>query len=162
MALPVSIGDAIMLSKLALRIGQAFTSGLKSAQTEFLEVQTLLSTLSRALGMLAREIPEVSNAQSESHHTSEKDEHENSELSHIVTGCRETLKHLESVVAKYTALEGENLQTREGRVQRWKDEIFKNWKKIIWTTEGGDIGALKVTLTAHITSLNVALSIINK
>lgn len=164
MAFSVSIGDAIMLSKIAMQLGQAFTSGRKSAQAEFLEVQNLLYTLSKGLEMLARQTPDGSEMESKGppNQASDKEDEEMTELNHIIANCRETLYHLESVVIKYSVLDAQIVETRKNRMRRWNDELFKNWKKVIWTTKGGDIGILKVTLTAHINGLNLAVSILNR
>ncbi len=52
MASPVSIGDLMMLSSLAWRIGSAFTSGRAGAPAEFQEVENELISLKTALGVL--------------------------------------------------------------------------------------------------------------
>ncbi|KAL1641610.1 hypothetical protein SLS58_005885 [Diplodia intermedia] len=49
----LNIGDILMLSQLAWKIGRAFTAGRKSAPAEFLEVETEVSGLANALKMLA-------------------------------------------------------------------------------------------------------------
>ncbi|KAL0262240.1 hypothetical protein SLS55_003679 [Diplodia seriata] len=49
----LNIGDILMLSQLAWKIGRAFTAGRKSAPAEFLEVETEVSGLAKALKMLA-------------------------------------------------------------------------------------------------------------
>jgi hypothetical protein len=48
MASPFSFGDAYQLSRLALKLGKAFTKGRKSAPTEFREVENQLYSLSAA------------------------------------------------------------------------------------------------------------------
>lgn len=62
MASPVSIGDAILLTQIAHKIGQAFTTGRKSAPAEFEEIQKLLWTLSEALKLVAREFSDTEQA----------------------------------------------------------------------------------------------------
>jgi len=49
MALPVSIGDAILLSQLAFRLGKSLTAGRKSAPATHKEAQNQLFALSQAL-----------------------------------------------------------------------------------------------------------------
>jgi hypothetical protein len=157
MALPVSIGDALMLSKIAFSIGQAFTSGRKSAPAEFLEVQNLLYSLSKALELLARDVPDETQIGAKG--SSQQPEAVDSILSHIITNCRITLVHLETLVSRYTELDQANPASG---VRKWKDELRKNWKKLRWTTEGEGLEKLKVTLTAHINGLNLAVSAINQ
>ena len=161
MAFTVSIGDAIALAKIAWRVGQAFTSGRQSAPAEFLEVQNLLYTLSQSLQSLSASLKPsepsapkekdapVSNAAS----TAIKDA--DTVLQHIIVNCSSTLTDLEILVSKYTELEPKLSSGKQG-LRQWKADVAKNWKKIIWTKEGGDILKLKATLTAHISGLNVA------
>ena len=52
MASPVSIGDLMMLSSLAWKIGSAFTSGRAGAPAEFQEVESELGSLKTSLGVL--------------------------------------------------------------------------------------------------------------
>ncbi|KAF7533247.1 hypothetical protein G7Z17_g13540 [Cylindrodendrum hubeiense] len=52
MTSPISIGDAYLLAKLALKLGHAFTKGRKSAPAEFREVENQLYSLSAALSAL--------------------------------------------------------------------------------------------------------------
>lgn len=56
MSMPVSIGDILLLSKIAYQIGVAFTSGRKSAPREFAEVENQLFALSTALEVLTQYI----------------------------------------------------------------------------------------------------------
>jgi hypothetical protein len=53
MSVSPSIGDIMMLSQLAWKIGCAFTSGKSSAPAEFQEVKHELNRLTKFTGMLA-------------------------------------------------------------------------------------------------------------
>ena len=53
MASPVSIGDVLMLSSLAWKIGRAFTSGRAGAPAELREVEDELRSLKTSLKLLA-------------------------------------------------------------------------------------------------------------
>jgi hypothetical protein len=163
MSLPISIGDAILLSQIAISVGRAFTSGKKSAPTEFAEVQDLLFTLSEALKLLAKDLPDDAVASQDATSSGERDEisDEVALLSQMILNCRNTLGHLQSLVEKYMVIDSKNENINREK-KRWKDDFVKNWKKIWWTKEGGDISKLKVTLTAHINGLNLAVNTINK
>ena len=65
---------------------------------------------------------------------------------------------MEGFVAKYSIIDP-NLGPSGER--RWREDIKMNWKKVMWTTEGGDIVKLKQTLTAHTDALNLAVTIMN-
>lgn len=162
MSLPISVGDTILLSQIAWSIGKAFTSGRKSAPAEFSEIQDLLFTLGEALKVLAKDLPgsnQVAQAEIAAERQDEEAQAENVLLAQMVMNCRSTLTHLKSMVDKYMELDTKGGQKDQ---KKWKDEAKKNWKKLLWTKEGGDIMKLKATLTAHINGLNLALSAINK
>jgi hypothetical protein len=53
MAMTPSIGDILMLSQTAWRIGRAFTQGKKSAPAEFAEVEREADGLSEALQLVS-------------------------------------------------------------------------------------------------------------
>jgi hypothetical protein len=162
MSLPVSVGDAILLAQIAWGIGQAFTSGRKSAPAEFAEIHDLLFTLTEALKVLARDLPDnnqVSQAERADRSEDEVAEADNALLAQMIMNCRSTLTHLKAMVDEYMVMDDKTGQKDQ---KKWKDEVKKNWKKLLWTREGGDIVKLKTTLTAHINGLNLALSAINK
>ncbi|XHG01010.1 hypothetical protein AWENTII_004415 [Aspergillus wentii] len=46
--------------------------------------------------------------------------------------------------------------------RQWRTEIWKNWKKIKWTREGGDLAKLQQNLGVHINSLNLAVAVMNR
>ncbi|GIJ92536.1 hypothetical protein Asppvi_001814 [Aspergillus pseudoviridinutans] len=150
MAFQISIGDVLMLSKLAWDILQAFTSGRKSAPAEFQEVQNQLSSLTHALESLKSLSRES---------LGEEDGGSVSSIAPILQNCRFTLEHLEDLVKKYMIIENDG----SGRVEkkRWRDEIRKNWKKVRWTREGGDLTRLQQNLGVHINSLNLTIAVLN-
>jgi len=162
MSLPISVGDAILLSQIAWNVGKALTSGRKSAPAEFAEIHDLLFTLSEALKVLAEDLPDnnpVTQTRTITKGQSNGAQAENMLLTQMVMNCRSTLTHLKSMVDNYMELDKASGQKQQ---KKWKDEAKKNWKKLLWTKEGGDIIKLKTTLTAHINGLNLALSAINR
>ncbi|KAF7122773.1 hypothetical protein CNMCM5793_000883 [Aspergillus hiratsukae] len=152
MAFQISIGDVLMLSKLAWDISQAFTSGRKSAPAEFQEVQNQLSSLTHALESLkslSRETPGQDHGASAS------------SITPILQNCRSTLKHLEALVNKYMIIENDG-GSNGSEKRRWREEIRKNWKKVRWTREGGDLTRLQHNLGVHINSLNLTIAVLNR
>jgi hypothetical protein len=152
MAFQISIGDVLMLSKLAWDISQAFTSGRKSAPAEFQEVQNQLSSLTHALDSLkslSSEIPGQNDGASVS------------SIAPILQNCRFTLEHLEELVNKYMIIENDNSSSGSEK-KRWREEIRKNWKKVRWTREGGDLTRLQHNLGVHINSLNLTIAVLNR
>ena len=166
MALPVSIGDVILLSQLAYSIGRAFSSGRKSAPAEFLEVQNQLFALGGALGLLANDRSErLKTSSREGPHTlkEEKVATEQDEiLEQMILNCKETLTHLKALVNKYMEIDPNAKTTTQATFKSWQQDVRKNWKKIKWTTEGGDIDKLRNNLAVHVNGLTLALSAMHR
>src|SRR5690349_10450853 len=106
MASPVSFGDAFLMAKLAIRIGRAFTTGRKSAPAEFREIESQLYSLSAALAALedAKEsengtILAINGLSLPKDHAPANWNNQDI-ISSMLSSCKETLNHLESVVAK--------------------------------------------------------------
>lgn len=141
MASPINVGDAILLSQLAYRCFKSFKDG----PVEFLEIQNLANSISEALQLLSETI------QGQTDSTEAKT---TAALSRIVDSCRSTLKYLSSILSKY-----QELDTSSTRTAHPDSRTFvKNWKRIKWTKEGGDLDKLKSTLTAHLSSLHLAVA----
>lgn len=166
MVSPVSVGDALMLSGLAYRIGLAFTSGRKSAPAEFEEIKDQLFALSNALKILDNEKLENSRGATVSTTDVSEEEKKRSDnediLESMILNCRETLKHLESLVDKYTVIDPNAKNSSQTVVRKWQQDVKKNWKKIQWTTEGGNLNKLQNNLTVHINGLNLAVSALHR
>ena len=166
MSLPVSVGDVYLIASLALKLGRAFTKGRKSAPTEFHEVENQLYSLSAALSALdsaiklrgpaitidSNSLPTLSN-----HQFTEAEE----VVEFMLKSCEETLEHLKKLVENYSSI-GKPKDPESPMLKRWSKEIKNNWKKVKWTTEGGDLATLRSQLTVHTNSLNLLLGVINK
>ncbi|KAJ4175811.1 hypothetical protein NW767_015663 [Fusarium falciforme] len=165
MASPVSIGDAFLMAKLAFRIGQAFTKGKKSAPAELREVESQLYSLSAALNALtaARESshsPPLLVDRSNLPQNAPPHYKDNQDIILGMLGsCKDTLAHLESIVDEYGII-STTADLSKARVKRWSQRLKADWKKIAWTTEGGDLAALKSDLTIQTNSLNLILGVI--
>jgi hypothetical protein len=166
MTSPVSIGDAIMLSQLAYKIGRAFSSGRKSAPAEFEEVQKHLFALGGALGLLANDKSEkpISSPGRAQKALKEGDvvDVQDQMLEQMTLNCRETLIHLETLVNKYMEIDPNSKTSAETTLRSWQQEVRKNWKKIKWTTEGGDLDKLRNNLAVHVSGLTLALSAMHR
>lgn len=141
-----------MLSRLSYDIALAFTSGRKSAPAEFREVQNQLYSLSTALDSfksLATQSEEIA------------DQSPIDGISAIIQNCRITLEHLEQLVKKYMVIQDPDDQSTP-RKRQWSAEVLRNWKKVKWTREGGDLAKLQHNLGVHISSLNLAVAVENR
>lgn len=166
MALPVSIGDAYLIGSLAFQLGRAFTKGRKSAPAEFREVENQLYSLSAALCALkdanTSESASVSIEASRLPRVPEQRHMDGDDvISSMLRNCEETLKHLEALVDKYSCI-GKPRDSEAPLFKRWSRDLKNNWKKIAWTTEGGDLATLRSQLVVHVNSLNVVLGVVIK
>ncbi|KAK4114597.1 hypothetical protein N656DRAFT_821227 [Canariomyces notabilis] len=80
-------------------------------------------------------------------------------ISKILENCFQTLKHLEEIVDKYESVD-EQPDPSKPRLKRWSTGFIKNYKKIAWTTEAGDLGTLRSQLMIHTNSLHLVLGVI--
>jgi hypothetical protein len=161
MTSPVSIGDAFLISKLAWTLAQTFTQGRKSAPAEFREVENQLYSLSSALEAFERAWGDGNATLSAVARPLQARAIKDATIQSILTNCQETLKHLESVVKKY----GEIVQDTDPDkplVKRWSHSLLKDFKKIAWTTEKGDLATLRSQLMVHTNSLGLVLGVILK
>ncbi|KAK5993011.1 hypothetical protein PT974_06437 [Cladobotryum mycophilum] len=165
MSSPLLMSNAVFLAKAALKIGQAFTKGRKSAPAEFREVESQLYALSGALSALAKARETegsspllVDPATMPKHVPAQFDGNQDIILG-MVNSCKETLEHLEKIVERYSVL-APGAKPDKARMKRWKPDLTSDWRKITWTTEGGDLTALKNSLTTQTNSLNLILGVV--
>lgn len=142
MAFQVSIGDGVLLAQIAWRLAKTFTNGRQSAPAEFQELENELYALSAAL-----------TAVENSSDTATQDV-----LKHILQNCKQLLANLEEIVNKYMVV-SEKTDPGEPKLTRWSKSIVRNWRKIEWTTERGDIDSLRSQFIVHINSLNLLVTI---
>ncbi|KAF3931628.1 hypothetical protein ABW20_dc0103277 [Dactylellina cionopaga] len=146
MSFGVGVGDIIQLARIASRLSSSFSSGPTGAASEFHEIKTQLSSLSIILEALARESGKPGR-NFEDARTKEK-------LGEMVDGCKAALNRLESIVDKYT----DKLDSSWS----WKIWFAKGYKLILWTTDGGDIRALKEDLHRHYVMIDAYINVLNR
>ncbi|KAG0134079.1 hypothetical protein HOY82DRAFT_481905 [Tuber indicum] len=166
MAMPVSIGDILLLSQIAYRVGLAFTSGRKSAPREFNEVESQVFALKEALDMLKEEVT-VSGANPV---TSPEADNEAVEcLGVMIANCRTTLEGLEKIVQEYCPAMGDGRKAGAVRAEdgggkvelqkrKWSKKLKDNWKRVVWTTGDGDLSTLREKLTLHVAAITLVVS----
>lgn len=142
MAMIPSVGDILMLSQTAWRVGRAFTQGAKSVPAEFAEVEREADRLSEAIRIMAETL------NGNTILLDQADETTKTALSTILNSAQRTLEDLESFVARYRTIKP---QTGE---RSWSDLVLENYKTIKWTTEGGSITALRDMLYVHTKTIN--------
>jgi len=164
MVSPVSFGDVAPMAKIAWRIANAFTKGQKSAPAEFREVENQLCALSASLSafqdVCGADLAAVVIDPTKLPTRFQKEEQNGvRSVAGILNSCGETLKHLEKIVDSYTVVAASR-DPAKPRLQRWSTELIKNYRKIAWTTESGDLATLRSQLMVYTNSLQLVLGII--
>lgn len=156
MSFGIGIGDIVLLSDLAHRLGTTLTSGRKGATAEFQEVQNQLFAIGKALKSVSA-IVELPKSLNGGQIVALEDEI----LGQMIKNCGATLKHLEGVLKKYPELRADAEQVEEKSRQKWIKEFKDNIKKIKFTTEGTGLDKLRTSLGIHVTALNCAVAACN-
>ncbi|UJO18753.1 uncharacterized protein CLAFUR5_07098 [Fulvia fulva] len=148
---PLSVGDILMLSQTAWKIGRAFTHGKKSAPSEFAEIEREANGLSDALKLVAETL------HSDGSILSQADNDTKSAISAILESAHRTLDDLDSFVDRYQVIKKK--ETNAGFVveRSWSDVVLANYNKFKWTTEGGDVTELRNMLQMHTSSINLTM-----
>jgi hypothetical protein len=156
MSFGISIGDILMLSRLAYSIGKTLTTGRKLAPEEFQEVQNQLFAISNALKLLSGTLKKESTTAVDRSLGLEDDEI----LGQMIGNCRSTLQHLDKVLKSYPELQAdpEKECADESLRKKWRRDFKENIKKIKWTTEGADLDKLRHSLAIHVNALNLAIA----
>jgi hypothetical protein len=156
MSFRISIGDILMISGLAYRIGKTLTTSRKSAPGEFSEVQNQLFAISNALRLLSATLQQEGVPNTEGTVGPEEDEI----LSRMIENCQTTLQHLDGVLKSCPELRTEIDKEYDDETarKRWRRQFKENIKKIKWTAEGADLDKLRQNLATHVNALNLAIA----
>ncbi|KAJ6256249.1 hypothetical protein Dda_9084 [Drechslerella dactyloides] len=124
----------------------SFSSGPTGAASEFHEVKSQLASLGVVLEALAKETGRPGRGV--------EDVRNKEKLGEMVDGCRASLHRLESIVEKYT----DKLESSWS----WKIWFSKGYKLILWTSDGGDIKALREDLHRHYVMIDSYINVLNR
>jgi hypothetical protein len=166
MELSFGIGDAFLMSKLAWNVAQVLTKGRKSAPREFHELEDQLYSLVAALTALKnafdnQDTPNSTGGNSMPQTDLLEEEALGETLKKVLASCGGTLKHLEETMKKYGAMV-EPQDVNETTMGKWAKVLAKDYKKIAWTTEKGNLDSLRSQITIHTNSLDLILGVISK
>lgn len=151
MSFAPSVGDILMLSQLAWKIGRAFTTGKKSSPAEFAEVERESNGLSVALKLVAETLHEDTSV------LSHADKNTQLAVSTILASASTTLSDLESFVDQYRVIKQKRTDGGFIVERSWSEAVIANYKKVKWTTEGGDITELRNMLHMHTNTINLTM-----
>ncbi|KAF2773542.1 hypothetical protein EJ03DRAFT_347523 [Teratosphaeria nubilosa] len=145
---PLSVGNILMLSQTAGKVGRAFTQGKKSAPSEFAEVERESNGLSEALKLVAETLHDNGSV------LSQAEPQTRAAVSTILESASKTLSDLESFVERHQVIKKQ--ETKGGFVveRSWSDVVLANYRTLKWTTEGGDMTELRNMLHMHTSTIN--------
>jgi hypothetical protein len=146
-----SIGDILMLSQVAWKIGRAFSACRKDAPSEFHDVETEVGGLSKALKLLA----ETLHAESERNLFQSADREIQDGIGTILNSCQRTVNDLDSLVDQYQVIKKHRTVGGFAIERSWSDLVLAEHKMLLWTTEGGNLQNLKDLLQMHTNSMTV-------
>jgi hypothetical protein len=153
-----SIGDILMLSQLAWKIGRAFTAGRKGAPAEFLEVETAVNSLAKALKLLA----EALFAEADDSVLNKADQETQEGVATILTSCQRTVQDLDSLLDQYQVIKKHRTAGGFAIDRSWSDLVIAQYKTMLWTTEGGRIQDLRNMLQMHTSTITLTMQALQR
>jgi hypothetical protein len=153
-----SIGDILMLSQLAWKIGRAFTAGRKGAPSEFLEVEAEVNALAKALKLLA----ETLFADAEDSLLEKADQDTQHSVAIILTSCQHTVSDLDSLMDRYQVIKKHRTAGGFAIERSWSDLVLTQYKAMMWTAEGGNIGNLRSKLQMHRSTITLTMQALQR
>jgi hypothetical protein len=141
----LSSGDVLSLSKVSWKIGQAFTTGQKSAPIEFQEVEAGINRLAEALKQLA----EALHSEAGRSLIQAAANHVQHDIKTILDACKQTLNDLDSLVDRNQVTKKHRTVGGFAIERSWSDSVLTDYATMVWTTEGGDLHSLRDLLRIH-------------
>jgi hypothetical protein len=158
MAAIPSIGDILMLSQVAWKIGRAFTAGRKGAPVEFLEVEIEVNSLAKSLKLLA----ECLFADSDDMLLKQADEETKDSAATILTSCQRTVNDLDSLIDQYQVIKKHRTTGGFAIERSWSDIVLTQYKTLMWTSEGGNMKNLQDILHMHTTTITLFMQALQR
>lgn len=148
---PLSVGDIIMISQTAWKIGRSFTQGKKSAPAEFARVEHEANDLSNVLKLAADTL------HADDSILLRADEQTAQAVWAILESAERSLNDLESLVDRYQIIK--KRETNGGYIveRSWSDAVLANYRTLKWTTEGGNIKQLQDMLQMHTNTITLTM-----
>jgi hypothetical protein len=155
MATPsLSVGDVLMQSQMAWKIGRAFSNKRQTAPADFAEIEREANALSEALKMLAEALHSNNNI------LHQADAETRAALNTVLDSARKTLSDLEGFVERYQVIRKK--ETSSGFVveRNWSEVVIAGYKTFKWTAAGGDLSELRSLLHLHTRAITMATEVL--
>jgi len=121
---PLSVGDILILSQTAWKIGRAFTHGKSSVPTEFAEVERECNGLSEALKVFAEALHDDGGVLTQTEPGTRGAVHT------ILESARLTLGDLESFVERYKVVKKKNTNGGFTVERTWSSVVLANYQTL--------------------------------
>ncbi|KAI9779143.1 MAG: hypothetical protein M1839_007678 [Geoglossum umbratile] len=121
-----SIGDVLLLSQLAWRIGYAFAASRPSAPTQFYDIEIELKTLTKSLDLLAEALDDDNSI------LVHADDRAKAGVNKTLFNCQQSLEDLNAFMARYQELKSPESEVGTRGIQAvktWKPLLLKNWSR---------------------------------
>lgn len=162
MTTPVSIGDAIQLSKITYRLIKILTTERAQVPSTLQEIQKHLADVQAALsyfGIDHRNQPtetgagaELQNAQSDV------------KIDGTITNCLKSITELKKLIDKYDSLNPKKEMPVDApkTTHSFRQTAKDSWKRIRFILEHDDLKRIMGDLSSHTDSLNLAVTVTTK
>ncbi|KAF1942046.1 hypothetical protein EJ02DRAFT_503046 [Clathrospora elynae] len=146
-----NVGDILILSQVAWKIGRTFSACRKDVPVEFHHVEAEISSLAKTLKLLAETL----------HNESEKilfqsaDKEIQDGIGTVLGSCQRTINNLDSLIDQYQVIKKHRTVGGFAIERSWSDLVLAEHKTMIWTTEGGSLQSLWDLLQMHTSSITI-------
>ncbi|KAF2261154.1 hypothetical protein CC78DRAFT_535871 [Lojkania enalia] len=146
-----SIGDILMLSQLALKIGRAFTAGCQGAPAAFLEVESEINGLAKALKLLA----ETLFTDSDGSLPQQTDDDTRHGAAIVLLSCQRSVKDLDALMDQYQVIKKHRTVGGFAIERSWSDLVLAQYETVSWTTGNGSIEDLRNMLRIYASTITL-------
>ncbi|KAI4645323.1 uncharacterized protein J4E79_010860 [Alternaria viburni] len=134
-----NIGDILVLSQKAWKIGRTFSACQKNAPVELQYVETEIGSLAKSLASLA----ETLHAESVRQLLQDADQEIKDGVDTIIRSCQRTVDDLDSLIDQYQVIKKHRTVGGFAIERSWSDLVLSSYRTMIWTPEGGNLADLK-------------------
>ncbi|KAI4644023.1 uncharacterized protein J4E78_009806 [Alternaria triticimaculans] len=145
-----NIGDILVLSQKAWKIGRTFSACQKNAPVELQYVETEIGSLAKSLASLA----ETLHAESVRQLLQDADQEIKYGVGTILRSCQRTVDDLDSLIDQYQVIKKHRTVGGFAIERSWSDLVLASYRTMIWTPEGGNLADLKEMLQTHTNSID--------
>ena len=158
MACPISVGDVLMLSRLAYRLARALGPDRHKVPKALQDIKHQLLAMGNALSFCWLQ-------ENEDVHThtipAGRETNIDAKFADMLSGCQASLQRLERLISKYSCLDTA-IDQGSNDVEACKTTLLKNakkhMKKLRFLLEDKELETIRKDISIHIEAINLAIS----